>query len=378
MPVQFFKAALPFGCRRLCLLKAFPGGADSSVLFLLLQADPFLFTLQGVLFFKQSTAASGEPFFLLLQLLQGSLQSLLPSLCPVDLLLLLLNLSAVRILFFLLQVPAEFPAVLLFPGERLAFRFQLPGAPFFFIVEPVNGCRQLLQAAPVLIDLLPVAAFTLTEQAQLVFLLLHLPENMVYLLLQTLVAAPFFLLQQFKPLQLLLQRGAVGRRFSQGGGNPEQLTLHFGQLPPGAAQLVGIELFFSLPKPPLQLLVARGGLSLPGKRLHLCFQFKNQILDPDQVLPGLIETPLCFAFAQLVLEHAGRLFKYFPAVLGPAVDDLFHPALPHNGVDLQAGAGIQKQLGDIFEPAGGAVEQVLALAGAVNSPGNGDLLVIEV
>ena len=78
---------------------------------------------------------------------------------------------------------------------------------------------------------------------------------------------------------------------------------------------------------------------LLGERL-IWSPVKDKILHPHQIVSGLVETALRFAFAQLIFKHAGGLFKDLPPVLGLAVNDLLYPPLPNNGVDLQTGARI--------------------------------------
>ncbi len=279
---------------------------------------------------------------MLLQLLQRGLQGLLPCQRAEDQLLLFFKFSPGAFPLFLLLLPSQDPAVLFLAEQQLPFQVQFPGAAFTLSVHLADDRCQLLQAPLALPDLFPAAAFPFAEQAQLIFLPLHLPESAVHFLLQPGVNAPLLLLLQLELLESFFLPRPAGSLFAQRCSHLVQLFFHCGKLAPGTAKPVGIKLFFRLPHPPVQLPVAAGRPGLPGERFDLHLQFKDQILHPDQVLPGLFETALGFTFPELVFKDAGGLLEYLPAVLRLAVDDPLHPSLSDHGIDLPSHSRIQK------------------------------------
>ena len=65
--------------------------------------------------------------------------------------------------------------------------------------------------------------------------------------------------------------------------------------------------------------------------------------------------------------------KITPAVLGRRLQEHVDLALLDDAVGLRAQAGAGEQVADVAEPAGMAVDQVLALAAAVDAAGDVDL-----
>ena len=74
-----------------------------------------------------------------------------------------------------------------------------------------------------------------------------------------------------------------------------------------------------------------------------------------------------------MLQDPGRLFDDGSAVFGPGVQDLVELPLADDHVLLAAHPGIREKLLDVEQPAGLTVDGVLAVTGAEESPGDGDL-----
>jgi hypothetical protein len=94
------------------------------------------------------------------------------------------------------------------------------------------------------------------------------------------------------------------------------------------------------------------------------------LLHAGQLAQGLL-------LAAAVLVDAGRLLDGRPAVLGPATEHVLQAVLSEDGVQLAADPGVGQQLLDVEQPAGGAVDGVLALPRAVQQPGDGHLGVLD-
>ena len=85
------------------------------------------------------------------------------------------------------------------------------------------------------------------------------------------------------------------------------------------------------------------------------------------------EATLGLLLAAPELEDAGGLFDDQPAILGPSIEDRVDLALADDHVLLAADARVREQLLDVEQPAGHAVERVLAVAAAEQRAGDRDL-----
>ena len=102
-----------------------------------------------------------------------------------------------------------------------------------------------------------------------------------------------------------------------------------------------------------------------------CFSTsKTMSSSAGEVLLGGVELQLRGPAPRLVLGDAGGLFDQLPPVGRPRAED--HPdlALLDDRVGLGAKAGVHQQLVDVAQPAVGAVDQVLALSGAIEPAGH--------
>ena len=123
-----------------------------------------------------------------------------------------------------------------------------------------------------------------------------------------------------------------------------------------------------------QVAVAAGGLGLALQGPQLAPDLPQQVGEAEQVGLRPLQPPLRLLLAAAVLEDARRLLHDEPAVLGPGVEDGVEVALGHDDVLLAAHAGVGEQLLEVEQPAGDAVERVLALPRrAEQRAGDGDL-----
>ena len=116
-----------------------------------------------------------------------------------------------------------------------------------------------------------------------------------------------------------------------------------------------------------------GGGRLAFERAHLAPDLPQQIAQALEVLLGGGEPSLGPLAPAPVLQDAGRLLDHRSAVLGTRVEDGAELALAHDDVLLTPDAGVREQLLDVEQPARLAVDGVLALTGAEQRAGDGDL-----
>ena len=119
--------------------------------------------------------------------------------------------------------------------------------------------------------------------------------------------------------------------------------------------------------------VRAGGRGLAFEGADLAAHLADQVAQALQVLVRAGQAALGPLPAPAVLEDPGRLLDDGPAVLGAGVEDGVELALADDHVLLAADAGVGEQLLDVEQPAGGAVDGVLAVARAEQRPGDGDL-----
>ena len=102
-------------------------------------------------------------------------------------------------------------------------------------------------------------------------------------------------------------------------------------------------------------------------RFALIFEFVQNVAHAVQVRLRRFEFPHRLALLDTVLLDARRLLEKLAPVFGTGGQHGINLALTDESVGSLADACIQEELDDVFEAAGRAVEQVLALAGAVDA-----------
>ena len=113
-----------------------------------------------------------------------------------------------------------------------------------------------------------------------------------------------------------------------------------------------------------------GGLALEGG--ELLFDFDENIVDAGKIELGGLE--LGFGEAALGLVHgdAGGFFDDGAAVHGLGVEDEADAALLDDGVGIGAEAHGHEEFGDVAEADRATVEEIFALAGAVQAAADDD------
>src|SRR5690606_14425342 len=114
-----------------------------------------------------------------------------------------------------------------------------------------------------------------------------------------------------------------------------------------------------------------GGLALQAAALLL--DLVDDVVDAREVLLRRLELQLGGPAARLVLRDARRLFDQRPAIGRTRGQDPPDLALLDDGVGLRAEARVHQQLVDVLQTALLAVDQVLALARAIQPPDQFDL-----
>ena len=123
--------------------------------------------------------------------------------------------------------------------------------------------------------------------------------------------------------------------------------------------------------------VALGLGRLPLQRIHLARDFVKNVIDAGEILSGVFEAGFRQPFAGLELGDAGGLFDDGPAIGRLAAQDLPDASLLNDGVGLRPQAGAHEDVLNIAQAAQLAIQQVFALAGAEEAPGDHDLAGLE-
>ena len=123
-------------------------------------------------------------------------------------------------------------------------------------------------------------------------------------------------------------------------------------------------------------LVAAGLRSLALEGADLAFHFLDDVLDADEVRLGVFELAEGFLFLGLEFRDARGLFENRAAVFRAVAEDLVDLPLLHDRVGAAAHAGVHEQLVDVAQAARGFVEEILALAVAVDAARDSDLVPI--
>ncbi len=123
----------------------------------------------------------------------------------------------------------------------------------------------------------------------------------------------------------------------------------------------------------LVLAVALGLLRLPAQRAHPLVELGDDVRDPHEVLPGLVELLFGRLLLGLELGDAGGLFDQHAAILRLGRDDQADAALLDDRVRLRADAGAEEEVRDVTQPTRRLVDVVLAEPVAVEPARQHDL-----
>ena len=107
------------------------------------------------------------------------------------------------------------------------------------------------------------------------------------------------------------------------------------------------------------------------------FHFVDDVRQAQQVLLDPLQPPQGLELLELEAADAGGLFEDHAAVFGRGLQEHVDLALLDHAIGLRAQAGAGQQVADIAEPAGIAIDQVFALAAAIDAPRDVDLRRID-
>ena len=117
-----------------------------------------------------------------------------------------------------------------------------------------------------------------------------------------------------------------------------------------------------------------GLFGLCFERTEAAFQFRCDIGQAHKIFLCLREFPLGFLFAVAEFGDTGGLLKDIAALIGFCTDDLRDSALSDDRVTVSSETGIHKEFIDILEADISAVDEIFAVAAAVEFSSDGDLI----
>ena len=173
--------------------------------------------------------------------------------------------------------------------------------------------------------------------------------------------------------QLGLEPLGLGR----GGVAPSLQRLQFGlELGQTLAQLLPVDqahLGPQLLKAVGVLFVAPGLAGLGADAAEPVLDLVDDVGQPQQVLLDAFQSPQGFDLAELEAADAGGLLENHPPIPRRRLQEHVDLALLDHAIGLAAHARSREQVADVAEPGRGAVQQVFALAAAIDAAGDVDL-----
>ncbi len=145
----------------------------------------------------------------------------------------------------------------------------------------------------------------------------------------------------------------------------------------GAVQRIKPEPDFQVPLFARVFQVLFGLFRLFLQRPDARFQLREDVVQAQQVFLRLIQPALRLLFPVPEPRDPGGLLEDFAPVLAAGGDDAVDPALSDHGVAVAPEAGIHEELVDVAEPDGVFIDEVLAFAGTVIPPRDGDRIAVE-
>ena len=127
-----------------------------------------------------------------------------------------------------------------------------------------------------------------------------------------------------------------------------------------------------LPEPVLDFLVLGGPLGLAFQRAGLTLHFPYDVVDAVQVVLGRPELAEGLVSPGLVLHNPGRFFDDLPAVFHPGRQEGLDPPLLDDGKGMRVEPGVHEEVHDVAEAGGFLIDEVFAVAGAVEPSGHPD------
>ena len=120
--------------------------------------------------------------------------------------------------------------------------------------------------------------------------------------------------------------------------------------------------------------VAFGALALARQAPHLTGDLVDEVVETLEIARRLLETPLGGAAPVAIEPHPGGLLEQLAPVVGTVGEEgIDHPALDHHA-RARAQPGAPQQIRNVAQPAGRAIEEVVAVARTREAAGDDDLL----
>ena len=164
-------------------------------------------------------------------------------------------------------------------------------------------------------------------------------------------------------LQLFFQGFGAAGTFRLGGERLRLLSLQ-------NTQLTGQKNRLQLADARLQLARGRGGFCLLTQRLQLRIQLGNQVAQAGNVRCHRLQLAAGLLLAAAVLDHARRLLDHVAALLRGGVQDRIQLTLADEHVHLLTQTRLREQVLNVGKARRGAVNLVLAAAGAEHGARN--------
>ena len=164
-------------------------------------------------------------------------------------------------------------------------------------------------------------------------------------------------------LQLFFQGFGAAGTFRLGGESLRLLSLQ-------NTQLTSQKYRLQLADARLQLACIRGGFCLLAQRLQLRIQLGNQVAQAGNVRCHRLQFAAGLLLAAAVLDHARRLLDHVAALLRGGVQDRIQLPLADEHVHLLTQTRLREQVLNVGKARRGAVNLVLAAAGAEHGARN--------
>jgi hypothetical protein len=123
----------------------------------------------------------------------------------------------------------------------------------------------------------------------------------------------------------------------------------------------------------LQGLVLLRFLRLPLQGVQLPLHLVHHVAHAREVLAGGRQLPLGLVALLLVPRDSRRFLDERPALVGLGRQDVVELVLVHDGVRTRVGAGAREEVEDVAQAGDAVVEQILAVARAVETAADRDL-----
>jgi hypothetical protein len=96
---------------------------------------------------------------------------------------------------------------------------------------------------------------------------------------------------------------------------------------------------------------------------------------PHQILLRRFKFAEGFGLLFFVADDTGGFLDQLPAILRRGLQDLLNPPLLDDGMALGPGPGFNQHVSNVFEPAGGLIDEILAVPVSIQTAGDHQFLI---